>query len=107
MVDFCDSVASERLAIHRAMAQALLEQGAAYRDYFSTDRLMFKVSKTDTRLRNKAEVLVMQFHDTAAPDHRVPVAIDTKFLRKHPVYTFALGNERVVVVTSKNGANRV
>ena len=33
-------------------------EGAAYRDYFSTDDLMFAVSKTDRRLKNKDEVVV-------------------------------------------------
>lgn len=32
-------------------------EGAAYRDYFAPDRLMFRVPKTDTRLKNKDEVL--------------------------------------------------
>ena len=35
-------------------------EGAAYRHYFGTDRLMFSVPTTDTRLSNKAEVLVMR-----------------------------------------------
>jgi len=82
-------------------------EGAAYRDYFATDRLMFQVSKTDARLRNKAEVLVMQLRDGMSPERRVPVAIDTVFLRKHPVYSFTVANERFVVVTSRSGANRV
>jgi len=82
-------------------------EGAAYRDYFATDRLMFQVSKTDTRLRNKAEVLVMRLGRETAQSPRVPVAIAIQFLRKHPVYTFSAANERFVVITSKAGANRV
>jgi len=82
-------------------------EGAAYRDYFATDRLMFQVSKTDTRLRNKAEVLVMRLGRETAQSPRVPVAIAAQFLRKHPVYTFSAANERSVVITSKAGANRV
>jgi len=39
-------------------------EGAAYRDYFATDQLMFRVSNTDTRLRSKAEVLVLQSDST-------------------------------------------
>jgi hypothetical protein len=82
-------------------------EGAAYRDYFSTDRLMFHVSKIDARLRNKAEVLVMQLGDETTPGRRVPVAIDTQFLRKHRVYTFTVAHERFVAVTTESGANRV
>lgn len=82
-------------------------EGAAYRDYFATDRLMFQVSKIDTRLRNKAEVLVMQIADRTQPDRRVAVAIDTQFLKKHRVYTFTAAADRFVVVTTERGANRV
>ena len=68
---------------------------------------MFQVSKTDTRLRNKAEVLVMRLGRETDQSPPVPVAIDTQFLRKHPVYTFSAASERFVVITSKAGANRV
>ena len=63
-------------------------EGAAYRQYSATDRLMFGVSKTDTRSRNKADVLVMNLADGHDPAARVPVAIDAQFLRKHAVYSF-------------------
>jgi hypothetical protein len=46
-------------------------EGAAYRDYFSTDRLMFQVSKIDARLRNKAEVLL----DVALRDIRTELTL--------------------------------
>jgi Protein of unknown function (DUF3179) len=82
-------------------------EGAAYRDYFSTDRLMFHVSQRDARLRNKAEVLVMQLLGASPEDRRVPVAIDADFLRKHRVYQFAVAQHAYVVVTSERGANRV
>ena len=82
-------------------------EGAAYRDYFSTDRLMFQVSTVDTRLRNKTEVLVMRLPDATMADRRVPVALDTQFLRAHRVHTFTAAHKRFVVVTSDNGANRV
>ncbi len=49
----------------------------------------------------------MQLRDGMSPERRVPVAIDTVFLRKHPVYSFTVANERFVVVTSSSGANRV
>ena len=35
-------------------------EGAAYRAYFGTDALMFQVSRMDTRLPNKEEVVVMR-----------------------------------------------
>ena len=75
--------------------------GAAYKQYFATDRLMFEVSKTDTRLRNKAEVLVMKLQDRTAPAVMTPVAIDARFLKKQPVYAFVAAHKQVVVVTTR------
>jgi hypothetical protein len=81
--------------------------GAAYKQYFATDRLTSEVSKTDMRLRNKAEVLVMKLQDRTAPAVMTPVAIDARFLKKQPVYAFVAAHQQVVVVTTPQGANRV
>lgn len=83
-------------------------EGAAYRDYFASDRLMFQVSQRSDQLRTKDEVLVMQLPDggkRAAP--MLPVALDVAFLRRHPVFSFVSGGRRYVVVTDAEGANRV
>ncbi|MGH9311725.1 MAG: DUF3179 domain-containing protein [Vicinamibacterales bacterium] len=80
-------------------------EGAAYRDYFGTDALMFHVSKTDRRLKNKAEVLVMQIRGEDGVRH--PVAIAAQFLKKNPLYAFDAGGRRFVVLTTPKGANRV
>ncbi|MGE3958171.1 MAG: DUF3179 domain-containing protein [Vicinamibacterales bacterium] len=80
-------------------------EGAAYRDYFASDRLMFQVSRTDSRLGLKDEVLVMRLPVTAA--ELQPVAIDVRLLRKQPVYPFSLGDRHYVVVSDATGANRV
>ncbi len=80
-------------------------EGAAYRDYFANDRLMFPVSQSSSRLPNKAEVLVTRLAD--GQGKLLPVAIDARFLRSHPVYPFNAGNQRYVVVTSQAGANRM
>jgi hypothetical protein len=82
-------------------------EGAAYREYFATDRLMFPTSKTDRRLPNKAEVLVMQLDDPRSPSARVPVAIHADVLARRPVYSFTAANQTLVVVTTDGGANRV
>jgi hypothetical protein len=82
-------------------------EGAAYHDYFATDRLMFQVSRTDARLRNKTEVLVMRRSSERDPVQQTPVAIDTAFLSKHRVFSFDAADDRFVVVTSERGANRV
>jgi hypothetical protein len=79
-------------------------EGAAYRDYFATDRLMFSVPTTDTRLSNKAEVLVMRL--PLAGGRLQPVAIAAEFLARRPVYQTRLAEHDVVIVTSRSGANR-
>jgi hypothetical protein len=77
-------------------------QGAAYREYFATDELMFQVPELDSRLKNKAEVLVMTLGDA-----RIPVAVSARFLKKNRVFTFQENDESYTVVTSRKGANRV
>ena len=81
-------------------------EGAAYRDYFSTDRLYFDVSKSDRRLKNKAEVLVMQVRPAAGGDAQ-PVAIVAEYLKATPVFHFEAVGRRLLVVTTRQGANRV
>ncbi len=78
-------------------------EGAAYREYFATDRLMFGVPKLDTRLPNKAEVLALRF--PAAPEEALAIAAD--FLRASRVHHDRLGAQEFVVLTDASGANRV
>jgi hypothetical protein len=80
-------------------------EGVAYRDYFGTDRLMFDVPRSDTRLKNKAEVLVLR--PEIIGNNARPVAISIDRLRREPAFTFEAGGRRFVVITSKGGANRV
>ena len=81
-------------------------EGAAYRDYFSTDRLMFQVQAQDDRLDNKDEVVVMLFDDPAGGD-RHPVALSVDFLEDRPVFQAEAAGQPFVVVTDPAGANRV
>lgn len=81
-------------------------EGAAYRDYFSNDRLYFQVPTSDTRLKNKAEVLVLTVKAPVGGTAQ-PVAIVADFLKKTPVFHFDAAGRRLLVVTSKAGANRV
>jgi hypothetical protein len=79
------------------------DEGAAYRDYFATDELMFNVPKIDTRLNNKDEVLALIF-----PKHSdITLAIHAEFLADHPVYYDSVGPISLVVLTDTSGANRV
>jgi hypothetical protein len=75
-------------------------EGAAYRDYFSTDRLMFAVPTLDRRLPNKAEVLAIRYDGE-------PLAIAADFLERNPVYQGRAGATDFVVFTDRSGANRV
>ncbi|MFT5113129.1 MAG: hypothetical protein ACI8P9_002457 [Parasphingorhabdus sp.] len=78
-------------------------EGAAYRNYFAIDDLMFNVPKTDNRLANKDEVVALVFPDS--PDSQL--AISAKFLTGNPFYQDQLGTTSFVVLTDTSGANRV
>ena len=78
-------------------------EGAAYREYFASDRLMFGVPKLDNRLANKAEVLAVRAADARAE----PLAIAADFLARRTVYHDRVGATGFVVFTSAAGANRV
>ncbi len=79
------------------------DEGVAYQQYFATDQLMFTVPELDTRLLNKAEVLIVR----AEGYEDDPLAISTDFLSRHKVYQDKISETSFVVVTDKSGANRV
>lgn len=76
-------------------------EGAAYRDYFSTDELMFEVSRRDPRLRNKDEVLVIRLKG------RKPLAIAVRLLDRRPHFEMDHEGVKLTVRTGKGGSNRV
>lgn len=78
-------------------------EGAAYRDYFSSDRLMFGVPKLDSRLPNKAEVLALRASGKSVDQ----LAIAANFLLANRVYHGRIGAQPFVVLTDASGANRV
>ena len=78
-------------------------EGAAYREYFATDRLMFTIPKRDERLPNKAEVLALRMPQV--PGEALAIAAD--FLATRPVHHARIGNVNMVVLTDASGANRV
>lgn len=79
------------------------DEGAAYKDYFATDELMFNTPFNDQRLANKQEVLALRF--AASPKEQL--AIDTEFLKQNPIYKNKIGLQQFIVFTDKTGANRV
>lgn len=79
-------------------------EGAAYRDYFATDELMFTVPEVDDRLANKAEVLAIDLGQAADGP---PLAVSAEFLAENPVWHGEQGGRSFVVLTDLSGANRV
>jgi hypothetical protein len=80
-------------------------EGAAYRDYFATDRLMFTVPRTDRRLRNKDEVLALLVSPPDGGDRRLAFAAD--YLRRERLAALRFAGRELLVVTTSDGANRV
>jgi hypothetical protein len=78
-------------------------EGAAYRDRFATQRLMFNVPKVDARLPNKAEVLAVRVAEASG----ARLAIAAGYLAAHPVYHDHVDRVNFVVPTDASGANRV
>ena len=82
-------------------------EGAAYRNYFATDRLMFPVSKVDRRLKNKSVVLVMRLQKEGPEEQKTALAIYTGLLKKRPLFQVKAAGKNLVVITSAAGAHRV
>ena len=80
-------------------------EGVAYRAYFSTDDLMFDVPELDDRLDNKDEVLVVLLEDERG--ERRPLAISADYLEDNRLHVEEHAGRRLLVVTSREGANRV
>lgn len=78
-------------------------EGAAYRQYFETDELMFQVPVIDSRLDNKAEILGLRLAE--APEQ--PIAFSSEFLSNNPVYMDSVQDSNFVVFTDSSGAHRV
>ena len=77
-------------------------EGAAYRDYFGTDELMFAVPRLDRRLNNKDEVFALRFPEV--PDEQL--AISVEFLARETVHHDSLGEVDLIVLTDPSGASR-
>ena len=81
-------------------------EGAAYRDYFANDTIMYQVPKTDERLKNKASVLTLRFEDVDLRKTK-PIAFESKFLEENPVHHHQYAGIDLVIVTDSSGAHRV
>ena len=78
-------------------------EGAAYREYFDTDKLMFPVPLADQRLKNKDEVLVIRSNNY----ERDPLAISIKYLKNTFIHSDVIAENNIIVLADANGAARV
>lgn len=76
-------------------------EGVAYKEYFSSDELMFPVPSLDTTLKNKAEILVLPWSE------KQPTAVSVSLLNANRIYQSSVAGTRFVVITDSSGANRV
>ncbi len=75
--------------------------GAAYREYYSHDRLMFPVPTIDTRLKNKEEVLVIR----AVGYQDDPVALSISYLKRHPLTAINIDGQSYIVIAGPDGSS--
>lgn len=78
-------------------------EGEAYRQYYSSDELMFPVPNKDHRLKNKDEVLVLREEGYKSD----PLAISVKHLKKKNWLQNKQAATNFVVVTDDAGGARV
>ena len=95
-----------RVLSHRTRQRHDYSEGAAYRDYFATQELLFAVPdpeepKAQASLANKDEVLALRFGAGS------PRAIDHARLVREPIYRGRHGGVEFVVLTDASGAHRV
>ncbi len=76
-------------------------EGAAYREYFATDRLMFPVPFDDQRLRNKAEILGLRL----GPNQR-PLAISIDSLEPMNFFEGQFNDISIIVLRDQWGIIR-
>ena len=79
------------------------DEGVAYKDYFSTDDLMFNVPSPDRSVKYKQSILAIRLPEISDES----IAISTRYLKKHPIYKSELEGKSFTVFTDKSGANRV
>lgn len=77
-------------------------EGVAYRDYFSTDELMFATPYRDKRLKNKDEVFALRF----GRPFDEPRVYDVRYLKKNRIVHDTYGGIPYVLVTDRSGATR-
>ena len=77
-------------------------EGAAYKDYFATDQLMFPVKNIDKRLNNKDEVFIVRTKDY----QNDPLAISIKYLKRKKWHQDTINETNIIVIADPAGAAR-
>ena len=80
-------------------------EGAAYREYFESNNLMFDVPERDDRLPLKAEIVGVLLEGDEAKHSTLAMSVE--FLSRRPVYMDIYDGRQLVVLTSVKGASRV
>ena len=78
------------------------DEGEAYKDYYSNDNIMFPVPKSDERLLNKDEVLIVRVGDYK----KDPLAISIKYLKRKKWYEGEIDGNNFIVIADQNGTAR-
>ena len=79
------------------------DEGEAYKNYFSTDELMFPVPVLDNKLNNKDEVLIIRSEEYRT----APLAISIKYLKKKKWNQGEIAGTNYLVLSDDSGAARV
>jgi len=90
------------LSIHTGYSRDYSE-GAAYKDYFSSDQLMFPVIELDDRLKNKDEVVVVR-------DDRFrnePLAVSKEYLNRKKIFHDTTQSHGTLFLSEEDGSIRV
>ncbi len=75
------------------------DEGEAYRQYFSSDELMFPVPLKDNRLNNKTEIIGLPPEN----DSSTPLAIDLLFLSRNNIFQFENDDKNYVCIATESG----
>ena len=78
------------------------DEGAAYKDYFATDELMFPVPYQNASLKNKDEVFIVR-----TEGYKVhPLAISVNYMKKKKWHQDKIGPNSIIITSDKSGAVR-
>ena len=77
-------------------------EGAAYKNYYADDALMFPVPKQDKRLANKARVFIPRPQNFK----EYPLALSVDYLKQKGIHQDKIGEQNILILTENNGASR-